>query len=612
MKNNYNNQNKTPHHRLLNQLKKGSLSFNEVPKDLATWQQFLSVVNRSYHADTESRQLLERSLEVSSEEMHTLYEELKDESEQRISAIQKSEQKMLFMANMSHEIRTPIHGILGSLDVVRQTELDERQKLFIDTAHVSCEAMLDIINNILDYSKISADKFELEMTRFSLRELVEEVNSIMAMTDPDKPVEVISYVAKNVPQTVRGDSSRIRQMLINLVGNGLKFTESGEVYTRVEKRYENEHTLTLRFEVRDTGIGIPKDMQKNIFNSFVQVDASITRRYGGTGLGLTIVKEFAELMNGSVGVESVEGKGSLFWFEITLDKVEQEVSPKGTQNLEGLSVLIVDDMLANRQIFNEYLSSWGATPTLASSGTEALELMVERYNQGKPFDLVLLDWFMPGMDGLSVASQISQDPRLNSVPLVLLSSYSIAQEKLDRAGVKHTLTKPIRSSVLRNMLIEVIKKDTAATSNRQTPAIPQASQTIPSILLAEDNDVNALIAKTMLENEGLEIHHVMDGKQVVEAVKKKRYSMILMDIHMPDIDGYSATRLIRQWESKHRLPRTPIIAMTANALKGDREKCLETGMDDYLAKPVSRNDLIQKVSNWIKQTQSKQQDKCPA
>lgn len=612
MKNNYKKQNKAPHHRLINQLNKSGLSFNEAPKDLAAWQQFLSVVNRSYHADTESRQLLERSLEVSSEEMHALYEELKDESEQRISAIQKSEEKMLFMANMSHEIRTPIHGILGSLDVVRGTELDERQKLFIDTAHVSCEAMLDIINNILDYSKISANKFELEMTRFSIRELVEEVNSIMAMTDPDKPVEVMSFVARNVPHTLRGDSSRIRQMLINLVGNGLKFTEDGEVYTRVEKRFEDEKTVTLRFEVRDTGIGIPKDMQKNIFNSFVQVDASITRRYGGTGLGLTIVKEFAELMNGSVGVESIEGKGSLFWFEITLEKVAQIAKPTDSQNLNGLSVLIVDDMLTNRQIFNEYLSSWGAKPTLANSGREALELLVEHYQNGQMFDLVLLDWFMPEMDGLSVARHINDDPRLNTTPLVLLSSYSIAQEKLDRAGVQHTLTKPIRSSVLRNMLIEVVKKDRTKPASKPVIAPCSDNSSPPAILLAEDNEVNALIAKTMLENEGLEIHHVVDGKQVVEAVKKKRYNMILMDIHMPDIDGYSATRLIRQWESKHRLPAVPIIAMTANALKGDREKCLETGMDDYLAKPVSRKDLILKVNNWIKQKQPRNNSTCIA
>ncbi len=595
------NKNK-PHHRLLSQLNKSELSFNSVPTDLALWQQFLSVINRSYHADTESRQLLERSLEVSSEEMHSLYEELKDESEQRISAIQKSEEKMRFMANMSHEIRTPIHGILGSLDVVKETNLDERQKLFIDTAHVSCEGMLEVINNILDYSKISADKLELEITEFSLRELVDEVTTIMGMMDKNKPVDVISFVADGIPEMVRGDSSRIRQMLINLIGNGLKFTESGEVYTRIEKCFENEKEVTLRFEVRDTGIGIPQDMQKNVFNSFVQVDASITRRYGGTGLGLTIVKEFAELMGGTVGVESILDKGSLFWFEISVPKVVKPINKKALLTLNGLSVLIVDDVHANREIFSEYLSSWGAKPETVSSGQQALESMVEAYNNGTYYNLVLLDWFMPRMDGLTLAKQINTDPRFNQTPIVLLSSYSIAQEKLDRAGVQYSLTKPIRSSVLKNMLTEVINKN-HRTKLPLSPVLEKSRQQSPTILLAEDNEVNALIAKTMIEDEGMRIQHVMDGKQVVEAVKKKRYTMILMDIHMPDIDGYAATKLIRQWEKKNKIKPVPIIAMTANALKGDREKCLETGMDDYLAKPVSREKLLEKINMWMKKTQ---------
>ncbi len=605
--------NNKPHQRLLSQLTKSALSFNSVPTDLALWQQFLSVINRSYHADTESRQLLERSLEVSSEEMHSLYEELKDESEQRISAIQKSEEKMRFMANMSHEIRTPIHGILGSLDVVKETDLDERQQLFIDTAHVSCEGMLEIINNILDYSKISADRLELEITEFSLHELVDEVTTIMAMTDKNKPVEVLSYVASNIPDLVRGDSSRIRQMLINLIGNGLKFTDNGEVYTRIEKRFENNKEVTLRFEIRDTGIGIPKNMQKNVFNSFVQVDASITRRYGGTGLGLTIVKEFAELMGGEVGVESIPDKGSLFWFEITLPKVMKPLGKDKQTTLEGLSVLIVDDMNANREIFSEYLSSWGAIPEAVSSGQQALETMVDAYSKGTSYDLVLLDWFMPRMDGLTLAKQINTDPRFNDTPIVLLSSYTIAQEKLDRAGVQYALTKPIRSSVLKNMLTWVVNKSedegSAVARSHKIKGQKEANHQ-PTILLAEDNEVNALIAKTMLEDEGLVIEHVVDGKKVVEEVKKKRYTLILMDIHMPDVDGYVATKLIRKWEKENNIERIPIIAMTANALKGDREKCLDMGMDDYLAKPVSRDKLLEKVKVWMKKVQ-KEKEACP-
>ena len=586
--------NKKLHQRLSNQLTRNKLSFKEMPNDLAEWQSFLSAIDTSFYAHTESRQLLERSLEVSSEEMHSLSDELKDETKQRISAIHQSEEKMMFMANMSHEIRTPIHGILGSLDVVKGTDLDERQRLFIETAHVSCEALLDIINNILNFSKINADKLDLEITDFSVQELVSEVNSIMAMTEPDKPVEVLSFVEKSVPQVLRGDSSRLRQMLINLIGNGLKFTESGEVYTRVERRFENEHEVSLRFEVRDTGVGIPKNMQKNIFNSFVQVDASITRRFGGTGLGLTIVKEFAELMGGTVGVESIPGKGSLFWFEITLQKVAQQVFGKKKKGLSGLSVLVVDDTSANRQIFGEYLKSWGAVPELVSSGEAALQQMLTAYNSGKPYDLVLLDWFMPKMDGLTLAKQINTDPRFNQTPTVLLASYSIAQEKLDRAGVKHSLTKPIRSTVLKSLLTEVIQ-------TVDEPIIQKLDNTMnsPTILLAEDNEVNALIARTMLEDEGLDIRHVINGKEVVEAVKKQRYSLILMDVHMPEVDGYAATKFIRQWERKNNIQPVTIIAMTANALKGDREKCLEIGMDDYLAKPVGRDALLKKIKLWI-------------
>ncbi len=585
--------NNKPHQRLSNQLSRNNLSFKEAPKNLAEWQRFLSVINKSYYAHTESRQLLERSLEVSSEEMHSLYDELKDETEQRISAIHQSEEKMMFMANMSHEIRTPIHGILGSLDVVKGTDLDERQQLFINTAHVSCEALLDIINNILNFSKINADKLDLEITDFSVQELVSEVNSIMAMTEPDKPVEVLSFVEKSVPLVLRGDSSRLRQMLINLISNGLKFTDSGEVYTRVERRFENENEVSLRFEVRDTGVGIPKSMQRNIFNSFVQVDASITRRFGGTGLGLTIVKEFVTLMGGTVGVDSIPGKGSLFWFEITLQKAAQLVPGESKKGLSGLSVLVVDDTNANRQIFGEYLKSWGAVPELVSSGEAALQKMLVAYNLGKPYDLILLDWFMPKMDGLTLAKQINTDPRFNQTPVVLLASYAIAQEKLDRAGVKYSLTKPIRSSVLKSLLLEVIQQ-------KNDPLVQEVVKESSAILLAEDNEVNALIARTLLEDEGHDIQHVLDGKEAVEAVKTQRYSLILMDVHMPDVDGYAATKLIRQWERKHAAQPVTIVAMTANALKGDREKCLEIGMDDYLAKPVSRDALLKKVKMWMK------------
>lgn len=584
---------KKPHTQLIKQLKKTNTSFAEPPASTEAWHSFLSLVNRVYHTNTESCNVLEHSLEASEEEMHDLNKNLKEETEQRINAVHKSEEKMKFMANMSHEIRTPVHGILGSLEIVKGTELNEQQQLFINTAYVSCEAMLDVINNILDYSKLHADKLDLQYTEFSLREVVEDVHSIMLMTHPDKPVEVLNYIPEDLPTRFRGDASRIRQMLINLIGNGLKFTEVGEVYTRIEILAEKDKKMTLRFEVRDTGIGVPENMQQKIFKSFVQVDSSSTRRYDGTGLGLTIVKEFAELMDGRVGVESIEGKGSTFWFEINLETVaEDKVTTAG---LEGLKVLVVDDVATNRSIFKEYLNSWGATPVLAKSAAEALDILKQSYVQGEFYDLLLLDWYMPETNGLELARQVSEDPRYAMIPKALLASYDIAQEKLDNAGIQAALTKPIRSSALKNMLIGVI--NTKSEEQLFQDRIQGESQ--PTILLAEDNEVNALIAKTMLEDSGFKIDHVEDGKQVVMAMKDKEYQVILMDVNMPDIDGYDATQLIREWEEEHDKASIPIIAMTANALKGDREKCIEVGMDDYLAKPVSREDLIKKVRYWM-------------
>ena len=591
---------KKPHTQLINQLKKTNISFAEPPATTEAWHSFLSLVNRVYHTNAESRTVLEHSLEASEGEMHNLHENLKEETEQRLNAVHKSEEKMQFMANMSHEIRTPVHGILGSLEIVKGTELNEQQQLFVNTAYVSCEAMLDVINNILDYSKLHAEKLDLQCTEFSLQEVVEDVHGIMSMAHPDKPVEVLYHISEDLPTRLRGDASRIRQMLINLIGNGLKFTEIGEVYTRIEVLAEKEKKITLRFEVRDTGIGIPEKMQQKVFKSFVQVDSSSTRRYDGTGLGLTIVKEFAELMEGKVGVESVEGKGSIFWFEINLDRVDEDKAI--AMGLEGLKVLVVDDIAANRSIFKEYLNSWGATSVLAKSASEALEILKQSYAQGECYDLLLLDWYMPGMNGLELAKQVSEDPRYVLIPKVLLSSYDVAQEKLDNAGIQAALTKPIRSSTLKNVLIDVM--NTKSEESLFQGRIQEQVQS--TVLLAEDNEVNALIAKTMLEDSGFKIDHVEDGKQVVMAMKNKEYKVILMDVNMPNIDGYTATQLIREWESDNDKASIPIIAMTANALKGDREKCIEVGMDDYLAKPVSREDLIKKVRYWME----KQEEGC--
>jgi signal transduction histidine kinase/DNA-binding response OmpR family regulator len=597
------------HRRLQKQLKRCGLLQNGLPDDPNKWQDFLHLVDLSYSGTSDAQYLLERSLEVSSQEMRKLYEDLKAETEQRIDALHKSEQKTRFMANMSHELRTPIHGILGSLEIVKGTELDDRQKLFVDTAYASCEVMLDVINNILDFSKLKAGNIELETIEFSPRELIEGISGIMSTMAQEKNLEVQCYIPEEIPARVKGDPTRLRQMLMNLIGNAMKFTERGEVYTGLELREIKGGNALLRFEVRDTGIGIPPAMHKSIFESFVQVDASINRRYGGTGLGLTIVREFAEMMGGRVGLESTPGQGSVFWFEITVPVVEGSHAATSIQQLEGCRVMVVDDNETNRRILENYLQAWKADATIVSNGLDALRKMDESLKENKPYDILLLDWFMPQMDGIALAKAIRANPFHDQTPIVMLTSYGISQEKQKQAGVQAAVTKPVRSVTLRDVLTDTLRRHGhPKVPTTQTTAISKpAPVLLPAILLAEDNSVNALIAVTMLEKIDIQVDHVTNGKLALKAMRNRPYKLVLMDINMPEMDGYTATRFIRKWEKDGTLKQhTPIIAMTANALKGDREKCLTMGMDDYLSKPVKQNELLALVQKWLKQSPSAQ------
>jgi CheY-like chemotaxis protein/nitrogen-specific signal transduction histidine kinase len=548
--------------------------------------------------------------------MRKLYEDLKAETEQRIDALHKSEQKTRFMANMSHELRTPIHGILGSLEIVKDTDLDARQKLFVETAYASCEVMLDVINNILDFSKLRAGGIELEVIEFSPRELVESISGIMSTMAQEKNLEVQCYIPDNIPARVKGDPARLRQMLMNLVGNAVKFTERGEVYTALELREIRGDKAVLRFEVRDTGIGIPPAMQKSIFESFVQVDASINRRYGGTGLGLTIVREFAEMMGGRIGLDSTPNQGSTFWFEITVPITEHQHLEHHTQHLEGRRIMVVDDNETNRRILENYLHAWHAEAIIVSNGHDALHKLEESIRQQRPIDLLLLDWFMPQMDGLTLARTIRSDSRHDKTPIVMLTSYGISQEKQQQAGVQSAVTKPVRSITLRDVLTDTLRRHSGTHSAIAAaaavtasfpelvlkPAQPAKSMFTPAILLAEDNPVNALIAITMLEKLNMQVDHVTTGKLALKSMRTRPYKLVLMDINMPEMDGYTATRYVRKWEKEGVLKqRTPVIAMTANALQGDRERCLKMGMDDYLAKPVKQDELLRLVGQWLKE-----------
>ena len=581
------------HARLGKQLRRIGLADNQLHSDLAQWQGLLKLVSQSYQDALDAQALLERSLEISSQEMRQLYDDLKTETEQRIDALHKSEQKNRFMANMSHELRTPIHGILGSLEIVKNTSLDERQKLFIGTAYASCEVMLDVINNILDFSKLRSGGIELHLIEFSLRELLETISTIMGTMAQEKGLDFQCFVSEMLPNRIQADPTRVRQVLMNLIGNAIKFTEQGAITVNIDVLEYVAGKALLRFEVRDTGIGIPTAMQKSIFESFVQVDASINRRYGGTGLGLTIVREFVELMGGRIGVNSEVGRGSTFWFEIPVPVMDSSHSQL-QQQVTYKRALVVDDNETNRLIFESYLHALSIEAQTVSSGKAALQALEQAYTAQNGYDLVLLDWFMPQMDGISLARHIRADARFDNVPLVMITSYGLAQDKQKQLNVQAALTKPVSLVTLRDVLLDTFRR----FNSRDISLKPSAIQ--KTVLLAEDNQVNALIAVTMLEQIKLKVEHVTTGTAVLERVKKKTYDLILMDINMPEMDGYSATEQIRQWEVEGIIRQhMPIIAMTANALSGDEERCLDSGMDDYLAKPVKQDELLRVVKQWL-------------
>jgi signal transduction histidine kinase/DNA-binding response OmpR family regulator len=581
------------HSRLSKQLRRVGLAEDQLPNDLAQWQGLLKLVTQSYQDALDAQALLERSLDVSSQEMRQLYENLKVETEQRIDALHKSEQKNRFMANMSHELRTPIHGILGSLEIVKNTNLDERQKLFIGTAYASCEVMLDVINNILDFSKLRSGGIELHLIEFSLRELLETISTIMGTMAQEKGLDFQFFVSEMLPNRIQADPTRVRQVLMNLIGNAIKFTEQGAISVNIDVIEYVAGKALLRFKVRDTGIGIPSAMHKSIFESFVQVDASINRRYGGTGLGLTIVREFVELMGGRIGVNSEVGRGSTFWFEIPVPVMDSSHS-QVQQQVTYKRALVVDDNETNRLIFESYLHALNIEARTVSNGKAALQALKEAYYEQNSYDLVLLDWFMPQMDGISLARNIRADVRFDNVPLVMITSYGLAQDKQKQLNVQAALTKPVSLVTLRDVLLDTFRR----FNSRDISFKPNTGQ--KTVLLAEDNQVNALIAVTMLEQIKLKVEHVTTGTAVLERVKKKAYDLILMDINMPEMDGYSATEQIRQWETEGIIRQhMPIIAMTANALTGDEERCLDSGMDDYLAKPVKQDELLRVVKQWL-------------
>ncbi len=531
-----------------------------------------------------------------------------------------------FLANMSHEIRTPLNGIIGMSELALDSALDDHQNNIFHIINYEANSLLTIINDVLDFSKIEAGKLEIEEIPFNLRYFIEDSVQSVVYKAEQKGIEFIIFLSPEMPSHLIGDPGRLRQIMVNLTGNALKFTHEGEIVVSAELLEDTGGEVKVKFMVKDTGIGIPEDKQADIFNSFTQADGSTTRKYGGTGLGTSISKQLTELMGGEIGLESEEGNGSTFWFTMVLKKQSEHKMVRGKRDLsvKGLNILVVDDNQTNRRVLSEYVRHWGCCPKEAEDGDKALFLLNNSVSDAKPFDLILTDFQMPGMDGFELVKEIKAIEALKEIPVIVLTSMGRLGDgkKCKNLGIDAYLNKPIR----RNSLLKAIESVFSQSQAGRMPAqklvtkhsIAEEELKNMQILLVEDYPTNQQLAMLHLKKAGYSVDLAEDGLQAVEAFKQKEYDLVFMDIQMPVMDGFEATKRIRDLESelqhdespktrsseskinnpKLKMKKVPIIAMTAHALEGYREKCLKAGMDDYLTKPLKRKDLVETIHKW--------------